>query len=287
MERDRFRGALLGLATGDALGTTVEFKPRGSFPPVRDITGGGPFGLPAGAWTDDTSMALCLAESLIERRGFDPIDQLERYVRWYRDGHWSSTGRCFDIGNATRAALTRFERTGEPYPGDADPDAAGNGPIMKLAPLAMAFAHDEDAAAEHAALSARTTHGAPQAIETTQRFARLLVRALNGAGKDELLERPVTSDPRGTGYIVESLEAALWAFAEHDDFESGALAAVNLGDDADTTGAVYGQLAGAHYGVNGIPSRWRSKLVRHDEIVAMADRLLDLATSWQGRRASG
>jgi ADP-ribosyl-[dinitrogen reductase] hydrolase len=287
MERDRFRGALLGLATGDALGTTVEFKPRGSFPPVRDITGGGPFGLPAGAWTDDTSMALCLAESLIERRGFDPIDQLERYVRWYRDGHWSSTGRCFDIGNATRAALTRFERTGEPYPGDADPDAAGNGPIMKLAPLAMAFAHDEDAAAEHAALSARTTHGAPQAIETTQRFARLLVRALNGAGKDELLDRPVTSDPRGTGYIVESLEAALWAFAEHDDFESGALAAVNLGDDADTTGAVYGQLAGAHYGVNGIPSRWRSKLVRHDEIVAMADRLLDLATSWQGRRASG
>jgi ADP-ribosyl-[dinitrogen reductase] hydrolase len=287
MERDRFRGALLGLATGDALGTTVEFKPRGSFPPVRDITGGGPFGLPAGAWTDDTSMALCLAESLIERRGFDPIDQLERYVRWYRDGHWSSTGRCFDIGNATRAALTRFERTGEPYPGDADPDAAGNGPIMKLAPLAMAFAHDEDVAAEHAALSARTTHGAPQAIETTQRFARLLVRALNGAGKDELLDRPVTSDPRGTGYIVESLEAALWAFAEHDDFESGALAAVNLGDDADTTGAVYGQLAGAHYGVDGIPSRWRSKLVRHDEIVAMADRLLDLATSWQGRRASG
>jgi ADP-ribosyl-[dinitrogen reductase] hydrolase len=287
MERDRFRGALLGLATGDALGTTVEFKPRGSFPPVRDITGGGPFGLPAGAWTDDTSMALCLAESLIERSGYDPIDQLERYVRWYRDGHWSSTGRCFDIGNATRAALTRFERTGEPYPGDADPDAAGNGPIMKLAPLAMAFAHDEDAAAEHAALSARTTHGAPQAIETTQRFARLLVRALNGAGKDELLDRPVTSDPRGTGYIVESLEAALWAFAEHDDFESGALAAVNLGDDADTTGAVYGQLAGAHYGVDGIPSRWRSKLVRHDEIVAMADRLLDLATSWQGRRASG
>ena len=276
-QQQRFRGSLIGLATGDALGTTVEFKPRGSFSPVRDIVGGGPFGLPAGAWTDDTSMALCLAESLVERRGFDPVDQLERYVRWYRDGHWSSTGRCFDIGYATSAALRRFERTREPYPGDAAPDAAGNGPIMKLAPVAMAFARDEDAAAEHAALSARTTHGAPQAIEATQRFARLLVRALNGATKDELLDRPVTSNPRGTGYIVESLEAALWAFANHDDFESGALAAVNLGDDADTTGAVFGQLAGAHYGAHGIPQRWRDKIVKHDEIIALADALHDLA----------
>ena len=281
MERDRFRGALVGLAAGDALGTTVEFKPPGTFPPVTDIAGGGPFGLPAGAWTDDTSMALCLAESLVECGGFDAVDQLRRYVRWYRDGHWSSTGRCFDIGNATRAALERFERTGEPYPGDAAPDAAGNGPIMKLAPVAMAFAPDEDAAAQHAALSCRTTHGAREAVEATQRFARLLVRALSGAPKADLLDAPVTTRPRGTGYIVESLEAALWAFAAHDDFEAGALAAVNLGDDADTTGAVYGQLAGAHYGADAIPERWRRTLVRHDEIVAMADRLLDLAAARQ------
>ena len=104
------------------------------------MVGGGPFALPAGAWTDDTSMALCLAETLVERAAFDPVDQLERYVRWYRDGHWSSTGRCFDIGNATRAALERFERTGEPYPGDAAPNAAGNGPLMRLAPVALAYA---------------------------------------------------------------------------------------------------------------------------------------------------
>src|SRR5690349_4275252 len=157
----RARGMLLGLAVGDAVGTTVEFKPPGTFAPVADMVGGGPFALPAGAWTDDTSMALCLAESLVERRGFDPVDQLERYVRWYREGHWSSTGTCFDIGNATRAALQRFERTHEPYPGDADPNAAGNGPIMKLAPVALFFAPDEEAAAEHAQLSTRTTHGAP------------------------------------------------------------------------------------------------------------------------------
>src|SRR4051812_41293110 len=156
MELDHFRGALFGLAVGDAVGTTVEFRPPGTFTPVTDMVGGGPFQLPAGAWTDDTSMALCLAESLVECGGFDPVDQLRRYVRWYRDGYWSSTGTCFDIGTATRAALERFELTGEPYPGDAAPDAAGNGPLMKLAPVALAFAGDPDAAIVHAGESART-----------------------------------------------------------------------------------------------------------------------------------
>ena len=119
------------------------------------MVGGGPFSLPAGAWTDDTSMALCLAESLVERRVFDPVDQLERYLRWYREGYWSSTGRCFDIGNATRAALERFEGTREPYPGDAAPDAAGNGPLMKLAPVVLAYASRPDEAETFAGLSAR------------------------------------------------------------------------------------------------------------------------------------
>jgi ADP-ribosyl-[dinitrogen reductase] hydrolase len=96
---DRYRGALLGLACGDALGTTLEFKPPGTFKPVTDIVGGGPFGLKPGQWADDTSMALCLAESLIECKGFDPVDQMRRYLRWYREGHLSSNGRCFDIGN--------------------------------------------------------------------------------------------------------------------------------------------------------------------------------------------
>src|SRR3954470_13504565 len=181
VDRARFRGALMGLAVGDAIGTTVEFKPPGSFAPVTDMIGGGPFDLPAGAWTDDTSMALCLAESLVETRTFDPVDQLRRYVRWYRHGHWSSTGECFDIGNATRAALERFERTGEPYPGDAAPDAAGNGPLMKLAPVPLAFANDPTAAIEHAGESARTTHGAREAIDACRAFAALLLAALNGA----------------------------------------------------------------------------------------------------------
>lgn len=114
--RDRYRGALLGLAAGDALGTTLEFTRPGTFAPLTNMIGGGPFNLPPGAWTDDTSMALCLAESLIERSGFDAADQMHRYVRWYQNGYLSSTGRCFDIGNATRTALDRFLETGDPIP---------------------------------------------------------------------------------------------------------------------------------------------------------------------------
>jgi ADP-ribosylglycohydrolase len=302
LEPDRFRGALLGLAAGDAVGTTVEFKPPGTFEPVTDMTGGGPFRLPAGAWTDDTSMALCLAESLVECRGFDPVDQLERYVRWYRAGYLSSTGRCFDIGNATRQALQRFERTREPYPGRADPDAAGNGPLMKLAPVALAYAADEREAVRLAAQSALTTHGAPQAADAARYFAGLLVGALRGASIDQLLHEGVFEpvpgiwaraplhpevagvaagsflhkEPpaiRGAGYVVHALEAALWAVSRTRTFEDAVLAAVNLGDDADTTAAIAGQLAGALHGAGAIPPRWREKLVMRERIEELADEL--------------
>src|SRR5262249_31546545 len=157
---ERYRGSLLGLAAGDALGTTLEFRRPGSFSPIDDIVGGGPFGLRPGEWTDDTSMALCLAESLVECRGFDPIDQLRRYVRWYREGYLSSRGGCFDIGVAVAAAPRRLEETGEPYCGSTDPHTAGNGSIMRLAPLPLFFAGDPREAILRAADSSRTTHGA-------------------------------------------------------------------------------------------------------------------------------
>lgn len=311
-DSQRFRGALLGLAVGDALGTTVEFSRPGTFTPVTTITGGGPFGLPRGAWTDDTSMALCLADSLIETRAFDPADQLRRYVRWYREGHRSATGVCFDIGNSTRAALERFERTGEPYPGDAQPAGGGNGPLMRLAPVALAYARHPEAAVDHAARSARTTHGAPAAIDATRYMAALLVQALAGAGREAVLageghpaavrdaglhhevdavargsfaaRRP--PEIRGGGYAVHALEAALWALATTSTFADGALAAVNLGDDADTTGAIYGQLAGAVYGVGGIPEEWLSVLVMRDELTGVADALLELSGEMPAESAS-
>ena len=303
---ERYRGSLLGLAAGDALGTTLEFKRPGSFDPVEDIVGGGPFGLRPGEWTDDTSMALCLAESLIECRGFDPIDQLRRYVRWYREGHLSSTGRCFDIGVTVSSALRRFEATGEPYCGSTDPYSAGNGSIMRLAPVPLFFALDPRRAVARAADSSRTTHGAPEAVDACRYLAALIVGALRGTGKEDLLsdhyapvpglwdEWPLAPrvdeiaagsfrrrDPpeiRGTGYVVQSLEAALWAFDRGASFREGALLAVNLGDDADTTGAVYGQLAGAYYGEAGIPPEWRERLALGDLIASLADRLFAHAT---------
>ena len=164
-QQDRYRGALLGLACGDAVGTTLEFKPPGSFAPISDMVGGGPFELEPGQWTDDTSMALCLAVSLVEQGGFDPADQMQRYVRWYREGYLSSNGVCFDIGNTVSAALRRFERSGEPYSGATDPYSAGNGSIMRLAPLPLAFAATPARAIALAAQSSRTTHGAPAALD--------------------------------------------------------------------------------------------------------------------------
>jgi len=161
---DRYRGALLGLAAGDALGTTLEFMPPGSFTPVKDIVGGGPFRLKPGQWTDDTSMALCLAESLVERKGFDPVDQLERYVRWYREGHLSSTGSCFDIGNTVSGALQQFEETGKPDCGPTDPMSAGNGSIMRLAPVPLFYLQRPREAIERSGESSLTTHGAPAAV---------------------------------------------------------------------------------------------------------------------------
>lgn len=299
-ELERYRGALLGLAAGDALGTTLEFRQPGTFEPISDIVGGGPFGLAAGEWTDDTSMALCLAESLIELRGFDAVDQLQRYVRWWRDGYWSSNGRCFDIGNAVCQALAAFERTGRPS-GLTDPYSAGNGSIMRLAPVPMFYANSLDAAIDFAAQSSETTHATPQAVAACRYLAALLARALQGAAKDEILETPPSFYPalgelpplvakiaggsfkrlnppdiRGTGYVIESLEAALWAFHNSESFAEGALMAVNLGDDADTTGAVYGQIAGAHYGESGIPQHWRNMLARGDEIGRLAEQLYHL-----------
>jgi len=302
IDPDRAHGALIGLATGDALGTTLEFQAPGTFEPITDLVGGGPFGLEPGQWTDDTSMALCLAESLVERGGFDPRDQMERYVRWWREGHWSSTGRCFDIGNATRAALARFERTGEPFAGSTDPNTAGNGSLMRLAPIAIAYAHDPAEAVRLAGESSRTTHGAREAVDACRYVASLLIGAMRGAPKDELLspwyavvpglwdEAPLVAtidevaagsfsekDPpeiRGTGHVTRTLEAALWAFARTDGFRDGALKVVNLGQDADTTGAVYGQIAGAFYGATGIPEAWRARIAMRDEIATLLDRLL-------------
>ena len=295
----------MGLAAGDALGTTLEFRPPGSFEPIHDLVGGGPFGLKPGQWTDDTSMALCLATSLLECGGFDPTDQMQRYVRWWREGYLSSTGECFDIGITTSGSLSRFMQHGDPYAGSADSTSAGNGSLMRLAPVPMRYAGDAAEAIARAADSSRVTHQAVEAVDACRYFAGLLFGALQGLDKQTLLApgycpvgRLWESEPladrialvaggsfkdrepphiKGTGYVVDALEAALWAFHRSDSFREGALLAVNLGDDADTTGAIYGQIAGAYYGAEAIPATWRSKLAMTDQIASLAESLYDHA----------
>lgn len=297
----------MGLATGDALGTTLEFAPPGTFKPVEDLVGGGPFQLQAGQWTDDTSMALCLAESLILRKKFDAADQMRRYCMWMNDGYLSPLGWCFDIGRTTANALKSFEMTGEPYSGSDARSSQANGSMMRLAPVPMFFCSSPEQALQMCAESSRTTHAHIVCRDACRYLGALIIGALTGVSKEDLLlpeppvvpkeywqANPLAEDiarvangsyrlPKdsdqiaGTGYAPRSLEAALWAFYNSSTFEEGALLAVNLGDDADTTGAIYGQLAGAFYGLSGIPEGWREKISMSEKILDFADRLFELS----------
>ena len=298
---DRARGSLLGLAVGDALGAAVEFQSPGSFEPVTGMRAGGALGLEAGEWTDDTSMALAMAASLGEK-GFDAHDQAVRYLDWYRTGAYSVNGRCFDVGNATSASIRKFAATGKVF-GCASTDEAdsGNGSIMRLAPVVIKFGDMllEPALSldRMAAMSSRVTHASVLCVDAC-RYLACLLRALamtpaGGTPPGDWAEsfEPNPRDPaasplhplvdgiarggyldkreskiRGSGYVVESLEAALWCFAETGSFEECVLKAVNLGDDADTTGAVAGQIAGAYYGFAAIPQHLKGGLARRDMI---------------------
>jgi ADP-ribosyl-[dinitrogen reductase] hydrolase len=231
---------------------------------------------------------------------------MDRYCRWWKEGYLSSTGTCFDIGITVRTALAHYLRSGEPFAGSTDPLTAGNGSLMRLAPVPLAFRRDVELAIHNAGESSRTTHAAPTTIDACRYFAGLLLGALEGRSKEELLSSffyPAPDEPYwkrhplapeiaeiasgsfkqkqppaivGTGFVVRSLEAALWAFYRSESFRDGALRAVNLGDDADTTGAIYGQLAGAFYGVNAIPGEWTERLTMREFISQSADVLFDL-----------
>lgn len=303
--KDKFRGSLLGLTVGDAVGTTLEFEEPGSFDPITDMVGDGPYNLKPGEWTDDTSMALCLAESLIECKCFDAKDQLKRYVRWWKEGHLSSTDHCFDIGTHTAKALKHFIHT-EKTKRKLNEREGGDGTIMRLAPVPLFYVRNPKKAMKMAAESSYTTHGSKEAADACAYLAGLIVGAISGQSKETLLlscycpadryweenpsERKIREIMEGSFlqkeppeivggfYVVESLEAALWAFAKSTSFKEGCLLAVNLGNDADTTGAVYGQLAGAFYGESGIPKEWLEKLAKDELIWLYAGQLFSLAT---------
>ena len=291
--RDRALGAFLGLAVGDAVGTTLEFRLRDAQPRVEDMKGGGPFELPPGSWTDDTAMALALAESLAASKAFDPRDLMDRFVRWWRDGDYSCRGYCFDIGNTTRAALDRYQRDGDPLAGSTEPGSAGNGSLMRLAPVALRFWNDRPRLLATAAQQSRTTHGATEAVDACRAFAGLLADAIAGTPRAEVLApsefegaeaiarimagswqgRP-RDEIRSSGYVVHTLEAALWSVARAGNFRNAVLLAANLADDADTVAAVTGQLAGALYGLREIPDAWLERLAWRDRLLEAGRRVL-------------
>ena len=276
---DRAVGALLGLATGDAVGATVEFKPPGSFPPVDDLVGGGPHKLKAGQWTDDTAMALCLAESLLDVGGHDSVDQLRRYVLWYRDAYFSCKDWYFDIGGTVRSQLERFERTGEPVEPDINPEAAANGSLMRLAAVPIRWHASVQDAAEWSARSSMTTHAARRPVDACRVLGAMTAALIAGRAAEVVLRgdfwqfgplddevaavaagswtRKEPPEIRGKGFCIDALEAALWAVDGATDFADAVLRAANLGDDADTTAAIAGQLAGARWGASGIRADWR------------------------------
>ncbi len=320
----RIRGSFFGVAICDALGGPVEFKPRGSFPLVTNLKPNSNFSLPAGCFTDDTSMTLCLAQSLIDRRGFDAHDQVKKYIAWSQKGYMSSMPElgCFDIGIGTQAVLNawdaHFQENGHGKPGSemarlvtkegqrmvdslfGKESYCGNGSLMRVIPIALGFhAVEIDKAIHYARLSSKVTHPHLRCREACALYTQLVVKALQGSERrtlvdtiaianiqdDQLRDRlsqyrtldswmqQTPKNIRSTGYVIDTLEAALWAFFTTVTFEKGAIRAVNLGYDADTVGAVYGGLAGAFYGFDAIPTRWMEAMRNKDLLYEVSEGL--------------
>jgi len=305
--QSRARGAMVGLAVGDALGAPIEFGERGTI--VTDYMDTGPWKIPIGGWTDDTAQALCLAEGILADATLE--QQMDIFVKWLTEGHNSCTGKAVGIGGTTLKSLMTYRVTGQIKP-PTDEHSAGNGCIMRLAPVVIhGAAHDDRTMhqiVDECRESCKLTHGAPVAIECTALFGTMLVDTLDGCTKTEIRHsgdwlnlgnefdhiingeyrnktesstrsysfggvEHIEHDLKPSGYCVDTLECALWAFYHTDTFEDGMTKVLSLGGDADTIGAVYGQLAGAHYGYEAIPQRWRDGLVWHDKIVDLADKL--------------
>jgi len=284
--RARFQGTLVGLACGDAVAAATQYARPGRFACVGDLLGGGPFDLPRGAWSDDTSMALCLAESLLEC-GFDARDQLARYRRWQGSGYLSATGQCVGItaGTARALALSRWRR--HTFFGTHDPQSQDPEALSRVAPVALYYFAHPGRAMEQSAEAARTTCQAPAVLAACRSLAQALHAALSGQPKEAILEQaratpeilpqpvPAAATPPVPGATApEALALALEAFKNTGNFRDAVLAAANLGGNCDVVASVCGALAGAHYSAGAIPTMWRNSLMKQQLIEACADRLL-------------
>lgn len=294
---NRCLGSFVGLAVGDAIGAPLEFSPRGTFKPIDDMVEGGYFKLKMGEWTDDTAMALCLADSLLHTNGFDAKDQMNHYSKWFLEGVFSCRDQAFGMGQTFMNSIIKYHLTGDPFSGMSNPKRPGNGCIMRLAPIPIFFYPDLEKIIRYSGESSKLTHGMPESIFASRLFGEILALALAGKSKEEILFSSQIDDPNCPGIISEisrgtyrskseseiestffagkCLEAALWCFLNSDNFRDAILKAANLGGDADSTAAVCGQVAGAYYGIDSIPKHWQDALAKKDLIFSIAQQLLE------------
>lgn len=293
-DKDKFYGCFVGLAVGDALGAPLEFTRPGSFEPITDMIEGGKLLIKKGEFTDDTSMALCLADSLIRSNGFDPRGQMDNYCEWTLHGRFSSRDYAFGFGQTFMTTFHKYRKTGDPFAGSVNPKRPGNGCIMRLAPIPLFFFPNEEQTVHYSGESSRTTHGHPESVFASRLFGRILFLALSGKSKEEILfgaipepgapdniqqiasgayKDKMESEIESTFFAGKCLEAALWCFWHSGNFREAVLKAANLGGEADSTACVCGQIAGAFYGYDDIPKSWIENLVKRGMIIDMADRL--------------
>ena len=287
---DNALGAIVGLAVGDQLGALTEGKTPGSFDRVRDM--------PINSfWTDDTAQALCLLDSLVSVNGFNIEDQLSRYARWLYEGYLSCHEWAYGCGPTARVAISGFKEKGVPSPVKNE---TTNGALMRLAPIPVFYCDDISKAIKMSGESSKSTHDNRICIDACRLYGSLIVKAIGGSDKQSVLsfdqklwdENPLDrsidlvakgsykqkepTEIKGTLDIVDCIEAALWAFEGTSSYGEGALRAVNLGDDADTTAAVFGQLAGAYYGYSGIPETWKQSLTDRALVEYLANKLYEV-----------
>ena len=272
--RDRRKGLLWGLVVGDCLGSPIQFSGKDDHPWITEMVECPGFGLPPGYWTDDSSMAMCIMDSYVRRGGYDLKDIGDTFVKWFADGYLSSKeGRAFDIGRATRYACYRIAIRHKYVNGSED--SQGNGSIMRFAPSYLIAQHEGDPAKVMHEVS-DLTHSSCKVREVVNKFARILDGHVAGKRTTEASSYGTREEVNNSGWAVSTLDAALWAFNTTKTFEDGMVAAVNLGGDSDSIGAVYGQIAGAFYGFDAIPKRWVKAVKTWESVDAMIDGFLDV-----------
>lgn len=300
---DRLLGGILGFVVGDALGVPVEFKRRGDYNPVTDMIEFGTHNQPAGTWSDDTSMTLCLIENLIDDYNREALKQL--YCNWYYYGHWTHDGKLpFDIGLSTFKALSKIKAgIAKEEAGLIDEANNGNGSLMRILPLSFYLRDtkteikfkmiEEVSGITHAHIRSKIAcslyvetainliHG--ESPKTAYEKACLIVKKYyqNNVIADEMerfnrifslyLSNCSMDEINSSGYVIDSLEAGLWCLLNSSSYKEAVLLAVNLGEDTDTIGAITGGLAGIYYGIKGVPPHWIKKLARKKDIIQLSN----------------